>query len=385
MQYLTEYRNLINTISKFMKDPIVFIKEKSEEDHPLSEELKKLVPNLEGEFTKGKAIDQARKLFKKHFDETSEKLKNEATKFSIVHFVDETIKQLEELLNEVYKNMDFIVLNDRKNRIGVNHLAIQYAYTNISRILDVKTKDFQKQYNARQFLFALRELMSAIRTHNIQQSPDYINIASKIEEFKMKIGAIWAITENPDAIEDLAKYSEIPNTTESYNHEKSGKEVFESLLEQMEVLDNPEKTDEMKEVVDYLINIMDGLERTYLNVKQNMNSIKEYFKKLKGDLVITDTTKDENTNLIEVIIDKTIAEAINPYLDAKITSSEFNKSIRDNLMLMEASTSHMMRIKDIIVNTIMLYRGHILAYEYTYTLIDEVSLNSMMPNKSLVI
>ena len=106
MQYLSEYRNLINTISKFMKDPILFIKEKAEEDHPLSEELKKLVPKLEGEFTKGKAIDQARKLFKKHFDETSEKLKNEATKFSIVHFVDETIKQLEENMRENFHDLE---------------------------------------------------------------------------------------------------------------------------------------------------------------------------------------------------------------------------------------------------------------------------------------
>ena len=171
----------------------------------------------------------------------------------------------------------------------------------------------------------------------------------------------------------------------SDDHEKDGKTVFGDMIKQIQVENLPNAEDEMKELVDYLVSIMESLERTYKNIQENINTIKEFFAKLSSKLELKNTLEPEGKNLLQLILHKLKEEAIVPYLGTRITSDEYYKLVKEYHMLAEMVVSNVMAIKNMVTNTVMTYRGHILAFEYVYEQISTVSLKAVLPNKSLQI
>lgn len=375
----------INTlVGKFVKDGKTVIKEiagNKEHYGDMAEEFSKLLPTLDGEFTVGRAIETARKSIKNRLDDVIKETIEEVSSINLNEFVDKKTGELSELLRTIHQNMDFNILEDRRERLVINKLAIQYAATRITTQLEPNDWGL----SSKQYLYAMRELMSAIRTRNIQNTKDYTNVEEKFNEFNLRIQFIWKVMEKHELIEHLSKYQTMSYDVVSDDHEKDGKTVFGDMLKQIQVENLPNSEDEMKELVDYLVSIMESLERTYKNIQENINTIKEFFAKLSSKLELKNTLEPEGKNLLQLILHKLKEEAIVPYLGTRITSDEYYKLIKEYHMLAEMVVSNVMAIKNMVTNTVMTYRGHILAFEYVYEQISTVSLKAVLPNKSLQI
>ena len=375
----------INTlVGKFVKDGKAVIKEiagNKEVYGDMAEEFSKLLPTLDGEFTVGRAIETARKSIKNRLDDVIKETIEEVSSINLNEFVDKKTGELSELLRTIHQNMDFNILEDRRERLVINKLAIQYAATRITTQLEPNDWGL----SSKQYLYAMRELMSAIRTRNIQNTKDYTNVEEKFNEFNLRIQFLWKVMEKHELIEHLSKYQTMSYDVVSDDHEKDGKTVFGDMLKQIQVENLPNAEDEMKELVDYLVSIMESLERTYKNIQENINTIKEFFAKLSSKLELKNTLEPEGKNLLQLILHKLKEEAIVPYLGTRITSDEYYKLVKEYHMLAEMVVSNVMAIKNMVTNTVMTYRGHILAFEYVYEQISTVSLKAVLPNKSLQI
>lgn len=375
----------INTlVGKFVKDGKSVIKEiasNKEVYGDMAEEFSKLLPTLDGEFTVGRAIETARKSIKNRLDDVIKETIDEVSSINLNEFVDKKTGELSELLRTIHQNMDFNILEDRRERLVINKLAIQYAATRITTQLEPNDWGL----SSKQYLYAMRELMSAIRTRNIQNTKDYTNVEEKFNEFNLRIQFLWKVMEKHELIEHLSKYQTMSYDVVSDDHEKDGKTVFGDMIKQIQVENLPNAEDEMKELVDYLVSIMESLERTYKNIQENINTIKEFFAKLSSKLELKNTLEPEGKNLLQLILHKLKEEAIVPYLGTRITSDEYYKLVKEYHMLAEMVVSNVMAIKNMVTNTVMTYRGHILAFEYVYEQISTVSLKAVLPNKSLQI
>lgn len=347
--YIESLVKNIKYLKQYIGAPEFTIKKLASSDSELSSIFKEIELAYQGEFTRSKAFELGKHKLLNCIKEQVESIKS--NNITLEDYALSLLKDLEEQLEIVNRNIDMTVVNRRRTRYMTNSLTQRYIKQAIQAVIEAKAKEYNSALTLPQFVMVLREIMSRLKVCDLTELVEYI------KKYNFKKHVLTTKIENPVEVQPLQSEIQLK--------EYEAEQLFRDYLKDAEAALELIATEDGE--LEIFNTLLDGVEPTYKLIKKNIDNFKEVIKSFAT-----------NEQLIVITTDKIYETLVVPYAESRITAVEYQTGLDNLLICLENLMVLATDIRHVILNNVSLLLAHVEIYHKIYTLIEETTIKGQL-------
>lgn len=350
MDLVNKLKHGVLLFKKFIDNPTVATKEIQNANLNISTHFGEIETGLKGEFTNAKAVDLGKQYILKYLKDCVDDIKK--NDFNLQEFSNKIATDIINHLDVIYRNVDMTIINRRKVRYEANKLTMQYMDLKLKTVVGNFAREYDTPKQVIDFLYTIREIMAKVRLNNDDEIDKYYKRFQAFEAILSSyVNNIYSLK-----IEELPKCEVDLKAIDS-------KYVLVNYIEEIQVEQELSDADSLA----MFGNIVDGLDRTYEDIKRNVEVFREKVLRLNS-----------NPELLPNYVDNLYSNVLDPFSKQSITTEEYKSLSAKYLGAIESIVSMYAEIQNIVLNYEQELNANIDIYSIIYNLVDEATLKGQV-------